>query len=169
MTTQKSKILLLTTCLLFNCLIIFGQQTAPIDSTIFPVAAVEVKPLFEGKGDSLLFRFLGQNIRLPISARDVVGTTGTAYVYFVIDEKGKLDLSSVKLLVFKPGATKKEPKPKQITNEKLLNSTQSECVDEAKRVVGLLKNWTAAKVGGKKVKCSMTMPLTFKNEGTVSR
>ncbi len=169
MMTQKSKLFLLTTSLLFNCLLIFGQQTAPIDSTIIPVAAVEVKPLFEGKGDSLLFRFIGQNIRLPMSVRDIIGTTGTAYIYYAINEKGQLDSNSIKMLVFKPGATKKEPKPKQITDEKLLNTTQLECVIESKRVIRLLKNWTAAKVGSKGVKCSMTMPLTFKNEGTVSR
>ena len=169
MTTQKSKLLLLTTVLIFNCLLIFGQQTASIDSTIFPVAAVEEKPLFDGRGDSVLFRFIGQNIRLPMSVRDIIGTTGTAYIYYVVDEKGHLDSSSVKLLVFKPGATKKEPKPKQITHEKLLNTTQLECVIESKRVIRLLQNWSAAKVGGKGVKCSMTMPLTFKNEGTVSR
>lgn len=163
MTTQKSKILLLTTCLLFNCLIIFGQQTAPIDSIIFPVAAVEEKPLFEGKADSA-FRFIGRNITLPMGVRNIIGTTGTAYIYYVIDEKGQLDSKSIKLLFFKPGATKKEPTPKSIRDEKLLNATQLECVDESKRVVALLKNWTVAKVSGKGVKCCMTMPLTFKNE-----
>lgn len=169
MTTQKSKPILLMTSLLLNCFFIFGQQTASKDTTIFSIAAVEEKPHYEGRSDTFLFRFLGQNIKLPMSVRDIIGTTGTAYTYFVIDEKGQLDLSSIKFLMFKPGATKKEPKPKQITNEKLLNSTQFECVDEAKRVVGLLKKWTAAKVGGKGVKCSMTLPITFKNEGAVGR
>ena len=169
MTTQNSKLIQLTVLLWLNCSFIFGQQTAPIDSTIFPVAAVEEKPLFEGKGDSLLFRFIGQNIRLPMSVRDIIGTTGTVFIYYVIDEKGQLVSNSIKLLLFKPGATKKEPKPKNITDEKMLNDTQSECVIESKRIIGLLKNWTAAKVGGKGVKCSMTMPITFKNEGTIRR
>lgn len=168
MTTQKSKFLLLTTSLLLNCLFIFGQQTAPKDTTIFPVAAVEVKPLYEGKGDSLLFRFLGQNIKLPMSVRDIIGTTGTANIYFLIDEKGQLDSKSIKLLFFKPGATKKVPTPKSIRDEKLLNSTQLECVAESKRVVGLLKNWSMAKVGSKAVKCSMTLPITFKNQGAIN-
>ena len=104
-----------------------------------------------------------------MSVRDIIGTTGTVFIYYVIDEKGQLVSNSIKLLLFKPGATKKEPKPKNITDEKMLNDTQSECVIESKRIIGLLKNWTAAKVGGKGVKCSMTMPITFKNEGTIRR
>jgi hypothetical protein len=169
MKTRASKQILLIAFLFLNLAFVFGQQTDTLDTTIFPVAAVEEKPLFEGKGDTAIFRFMGRNIRLPMSVRDIVGTTGTAYIYYVIDETGHLDASSIKLLFFQPGPTKKDPKPKRIINEKMLNATQIDCVVESKRVIGLLKNWTAAKVGGKGVKCSMTMPVTFKNEGIINR
>jgi hypothetical protein len=163
MTTQQSKQLLFTLLLLLNGLIVFGQQTA-VDTTVYPLGAVEEKPLFEGKGDTAIFRFIAMNVRLPMSARKIIGTTGKVFIYFVIDEKGQLNAKSVKMLFFQPGTTAKEPKPKKIADEALLDAAQLDCVVESKRVISLLKKWSAAKIGGKGVKCSMTMPIGFKNE-----
>ena len=163
MITQRSKQLFLSILLTLNGLIVFGQQ-AIIDTTVYPLGVVEVKPLFEGKGDTAIFRFIAMNVRLPMSARKIIGSTGKVFIYFVVDENGKLDAKAVKMLFFQPGATVKEPKPKRIADEKLLDAAQLDCVLEAKRVFYLLKNWSAAKIGGKNVKCSMTMPIEFKNE-----
>jgi hypothetical protein len=163
------KHLSLSIVLIFSTLLSIAQQPTALDSTIYVVAAVDEKPLYEGKADTFLFRFIGQQIRLPHSVRDVVGVTGTAYTSFVIDENGRLDPNSIKLLVFKTGTTAAEPKPKQITNEQQLSPPQLDCVMESKRIIKLLSNWTPARIGGKSVKCSMTLPITFKNQGLVKK
>jgi protein TonB len=144
----------------------FGQQTA-IDSTIYAAEALDIKPIYEG-GEKAMFQFLAQNIKMPLAIRQRIGTTGTVHVSFVVDEKGYLDTSSVKMLLFMTGANDKD-KPKRITSEAKLDYIQAECVMEAKRVVRLLKKWTPAQADGKAVKCRRSVPITFKNEGVIIR
>ncbi len=165
MHNPKCKTLLLATFLTFGLISLFGQQP---DSTVYPVDALEVKPLFEGKGsDTTIFRFLARNIRLPMSVRNKVGSIGTAYINFIIDAKGEIDTSSVRLLFFKTGINDYDKTVKTIINESKLDPIQTDCVIEAKRVVRLLKNWTPGKVGEKGVKCTMSLPISFKNEGII--
>lgn len=169
MLNQKSKHLLIFILSSFYIFTLSAQKASSLDSTIYLVAAVDEKPRLEGKSDTFLFKFIATQIKLPMSVRNTIGTTGTCYTYFVIDEKGQLDNQSIKLLAFVTGATLQEPIPKRITDEKLLNSTQLDCLTETKRVIRLMKKWKAAKVNGQNVKCSMTLPITFKNEGLMSR
>lgn len=161
-----AKHLFFTSFFSFFVSIAFGQETTPTDSTIFPIEALTVKPAYEG-GSTAMYRFLGQNIKFPMSARQRVGNIGTAYINFVIDEKGKIDASSVKLLFFLTGVTKKEPNPKRIFLESKLDGVQKDCVQEAKRVVLLLTLWSAGQADGKAVKCYHSLPITFKNEGVI--
>ncbi|MBL7817023.1 MAG: hypothetical protein JNL70_18510 [Saprospiraceae bacterium] len=143
---------------------LFAQEK---DTTIYPLAAVEAKPLYEGKADSAIYRAIGRNLRMPMSVRYEVGTVGRVYINFVVDEQGTLEPNSVRLLMFEPAPTAKNPKPKRVIDEKLLTAVQIDCVVESKRVIGLLTNWTPAKIGGKGVRCTMTLPISFKNEGTI--
>ena len=143
----------------------FAQSPAP-DSTILPVDALTVKPVYEG-GETAMYQAIGKNIRFPLSGRAKVGNVGTAYISFVIDEKGEIDPSSPKLSFFLTGATAKEPKQKRIFQESKLDAVQADCVTEAKRVVRLLTHWSAGQFDGKAVKCKHTLPITFKNEGII--
>jgi hypothetical protein len=163
----KTKSLVFSTLLSLIVSLVFGQQT-PVDSTIFPMEALEVKPVFEG-GETAMYQLIAQNIKIPMIARENAATIGTAVIAFVIDETGHLDTSSVKLLYFKTSPTVKHPKPKNIFQEAKLDDVQIACVTEAKRVVLLLTNWTIGKADGKAVKCRHSVPLTFKSEGIIRR
>jgi hypothetical protein len=166
MFTQKLKQFVFATVLFLNFTNVFGQSQ---DTTVYPVDALEVKPQFNNKGDTSIFNFLAKNMRIPVSARSRVGLIGRSYISFIIDEKGQLEESSVKLVFFQTGINDKDKKVIMIKDASKLDDIQTDCVNEAKRVVGLLKNWTPGTVGGKGVRCTKVMPITIKNEGTFSR
>lgn len=143
--------------------IAFGQQTA-IDSSIYAVEALDIKPIYEG-GEKAMLQFLGQNIKHSPAIRERLGTIGTVHVSFVVDEKGNLDTSSVKMALFMIEAN--GMKPKRIVDEAKLDYIQAECAKEAKRVVRLLKKWTPAQADSKAVRCRRSLPITFKNESII--
>lgn len=164
----KTKQLLLVTFFLSAFFTAFGQPTTADSVAIYPAEIVDTKPIYQG-GETAMYTFLGQNIKFPMDARQQVGNIGSAYICFVIDENGHLDSNSIKFLIFKiVGATAKD-KTITIKEEIKLDKVQAECVVEAKRVVGLLKNWTPAQMENKPVKCRKTLPIGFKNEGVLNR
>jgi hypothetical protein len=167
MTMLTAKQLLFTTLLLFTLSFAFGQQT-PIDTTVYPSEILTVKPVYKG-GDTAMYRTIALNLRFPPILRERFGTIGTAFISFIIDEQGKLDTSSIKMVYFMTGTTEKEPKPKRIFNESKLDNIQTVCVEEAKRVMLVLTTWTPAQVEGKPVKCRHSLPISFKNEGFTIR
>ncbi len=69
-----------------------------------------------------MYRTLGLNLGFPPILRERFGTIGTAYISFIIDERGKLDTPSIKMVFFMAGATPQEPKPKHIFDAKKLDN-----------------------------------------------
>lgn len=163
MQSSKSILLMFLFCGLFFPA--FAQQ-AIIDSTIYAAEALDIKPLYVG-GDKAMFQVLAQNVKLPPAIREKIGVVGTVHVSFVVDEKGNLDASSVKMALFMIETNR--TKPKRIFDETKLDDLQADCAKEAKRVVGLLKKWTPAQADGKAVKCRRSVPITFKNEGVIKQ
>jgi hypothetical protein len=157
----------LTTPLLFTLSLAFGQQ-AVIDSTVYASEILAIKPVYKG-GEKAMYTTIGANLKFPPPVRQRFGTIGTAFISFIIDEQGKLDTLSIKMVYFMTGTTEKEPKPKRIFNELKLDEIQALCVEEAKRVFLFLPNWTPAQAEGKPVKCRHNLPITFKNEGVTFR
>jgi hypothetical protein len=162
-----SKQFLLTTQLLFTLSFAFGQQT-PIDNTVYASEILTIKPVYKG-GDTAMYKMLASNLRFPPILRQRFGTIGTAFISFIIDEQGKLDTPSIKMVYFMTGTNEKEPKPIRIFKESKLDNIQIVCVEEAKRVILVLTTWTPAQVEGKPVKCRHSLPITFKNEGITFR
>ena len=164
MTILKTKQLLITILFSLTFLPVFGQQAATDTAFIYPVEIVDVKPIFKG-GESAMWQVLSQNMIFPIDARRRVGNIGSAYISFVINENGQLDSSSIKFVLYLIESTNKKVKTQRIVQETKLDNVQLQCMYEAKRVVGLLKNWTPAQAEGKLVKCRKTVPIGFRNEG----
>ena len=168
MSILKTKQILIAILFSLPFLSALGQQTVVDTAFIYPAEIVDIKPIFKG-GESTMWQVVGQNIRFPIDARQRVGNIGSAYISFVVDENGQLDSSSIKFVLYLIESTNKKVKTQRIVQETKLDNVQLQCMYEAKRVVGLLKNWTPAQAEGKPVKCRKTLPIGFKNEGVMYR
>ena len=100
--------------------------------TYFPF---ETKPQYKGS-TSALYKFLGNNIKYPIDARQQ-GIEGIVYIQFVIEKDGSIkDIELIK------------------TADTLLN-------EEALRVLGLMTKWEAGKLDGEKVRSIYMIPIKF--------
>ena len=100
--------------------------------TYFPF---ETKPQYKGS-TSALYKFLGNNIKYPIDARQQ-GIEGIVYIQFVIEKDGSIkDIELIK------------------TADTLLN-------EEALRVLGLMTKWEAGKLEGEKVRSIYMIPIKF--------
>ncbi|MEO6301890.1 MAG: energy transducer TonB [Bacteroidia bacterium] len=98
---------------------------------------VDSQPEFEG-GLKALYQFVSKNVKYPAAAIGD-GKSGTVYVKFVVDEKGKVGSLT------------------------LQNNVGYGLDEEALRVVGLIPNFkTPAKVNGKPVKVYYQLPIKFK-------
>lgn len=100
---------------------------------------VEQMPQYPG-GEEALRKYLSKNIQYPELARDA-GTTGTVYITFVIDKKGK-----VKNVILLRG---------------LSGTGAKACNDEALRVVNSMPRWVAGKQKGKAVAVQYNLPIKF--------
>jgi hypothetical protein len=165
MFTLKTKICAVLLTLISS--IAIGQQ-AVVDTTVFAAEALDTIPIYAG-GKKEMFNMISRNLNFPPVLRQQVGTIGTAFISFVVDEKGQLVSESLTFALFSYVTTGKEPKTKRILDESKLDDSQKVCVAEAKRVVLFLKKWTPAQINGMPVKCRLSLPLTFKNEGVVNR
>jgi periplasmic protein TonB len=106
-----------------------------VEETIEPFLVVEQMPDFPG-GEQALYKYLQENIKFPPMARES-GITGTVYVRFVVDKKGK------------------------ISNVTLLRGIGGGCDEEAIRVVQNMPNWNAGKQNGIPVPVYFTLPVKF--------
>lgn len=104
-----------------------------IETPIFTV--VEEMPSFPG-GDEARIKFLSTNIIYPQMAKES-GISGTVYVTFVINEKGK------------------------VAEVKVLRGIGGGCDEEAVRVVKLMPPWNPGKQSGKPVRVQFNMPIKF--------
>lgn len=96
---------------------------------------VEEMPGFPGGEESRL-KFLQDNIQYPQVAKES-GISGTVYVSFVVDSKGK------------------------VTDVKVLRGIGGGCDEEAIRVIRLMPHWHPGKQAGKPVRVQFTMPIRF--------
>jgi protein TonB len=96
---------------------------------------VEEMPGFPG-GEEARLKFLQDNIQYPQVAKES-GISGTVYVSFVVDSKGR------------------------VTEAKILRGIGGGCDDEALRVIKLMPPWNPGKQAGKPVRVQFTMPIRF--------
>lgn len=131
------------------------------DEPVFTV--VEQNPEFVG-GMSALFRWLGENIKYPKSARDA-GAQGTVYVGFVVEKDGSITNVSVKRdvpVIIRDTITITEVNG--IKGNKIVERTEYSLGKEAVRVVSMMPNWKSGKHNGSPVRVAYTLPLKFKLE-----
>lgn len=96
---------------------------------------VEQMPSFPG-GEDALRKFIAHSIKYPVIAQEN-GIQGKVYVTFVVDRDGS------------------------ITNAKVARGVDPSLDKEALRVVNSLPKWVPGKQGGKAVKVSFTVPISF--------
>jgi periplasmic protein TonB len=104
-----------------------------IETPVFTV--VEEMPSYPG-GDEARIKFLTDNIKYPQMAKET-GITGTVYVIFTTDEKGR------------------------VTDVQLQRGIGGGCDEEAIRVVKMMPPWNPGKQNGKPVKVRFTMQIKF--------
>jgi TonB family protein len=93
------------------------------------------------EGEKALYKFLGQNVKYPASAREKY-EQGTVYVDFVVDQNGKLRNVNA--------------------NSKANKKIVSELIVESVRTVSALPSWKPAMIDGEKVAQYYTLPIIFK-------
>ncbi len=96
---------------------------------------VEEMPSFPG-GDEARLKFLQDNIVYPQVAKES-GISGTVYVSFVVDSRGK------------------------VADVKIMRGIGGGCDEEAIRVIKLMPAWHPGKQAGKPVRVQFTMPIKF--------
>lgn len=113
------------------------EESEVQEQEIFRV--VENAPAFPG-GDLARSRFLQQNIKYPIMAKES-GIQGTVTVTFVVERDGS------------------------VTNVKILRGIGGGCDEEALRVIRNMPKWEPGKQRGKPVRVQFNMPLKFTLSG----
>jgi protein TonB len=114
-----------------------GTLTTTVTTVPTELVFVDSAPEFEG-GLKALYQFVGNNIKYPVVASEQ-GKSGTVFVKFVVDEKGKVGHLS------------------------LLNNAGYGMDEEALRVIAMIPNFKSpAKVKGEAVKVYYQLPIKFK-------
>ena len=111
------------------------QKKVVEEEVVKPYLVVEQMPEFPG-GDQTMRKFLRDNIRYPMMARES-GITGTVYVTFIVSTSG------------------------QISDVKLLRGIGGGCDEEAVRVVKTMPRWIAGRQTGKPVPVQFNLPIKF--------
>ena len=106
-----------------------------VEETMEPLLVVEQMPDFPG-GEGELYKYLQEHIKFPPMARES-GITGTVYVRFIVDKKGK------------------------ISNVTLLRGIGGGCDEEALRVVRGMPDWKPGRQNGIPVPVYFTLPVKF--------
>jgi protein TonB len=96
---------------------------------------VEQQPEFPG-GLAAMMKFLQTNIKYPSQARRM-GTEGSVFVEFVVDQAGN------------------------INNPRVIKGIGSGCDEEAVRVIQKMPPWKPGKQNGKAVKVRFVLPVKF--------
>ncbi len=112
------------------------QQNQVVEEEVVkPYVVVEQMPEFPG-GDRTMRKFLEDNIRYPMMARES-GISGTVYVTFVVSVNG------------------------HISDVKLLRGIGGGCDEEAIRVVKTMPAWIPGRQTGKPVPVQFNLPIKF--------
>ncbi len=124
---------------------------------------VEENPEFIG-GNALLFRWLGQNIKYPVIARQA-GGQGTVYVGFVVEKDGSITNVTIKRdvpVIVRDTVTIMEVNG--MKGNKIVEKTDYSLGKEAVRVISAMPNWKPGKQKGVPVRVGYTLPIKFKLE-----
>ncbi|PLX05499.1 MAG: hypothetical protein C0598_14460 [Marinilabiliales bacterium] len=111
-----------------------NTENTDSDEVVFTV--VETMPEFPG-GRSELYKYLGENIKYPESAKKD-GVQGKVFVSYVVNTDGS------------------------ITDAKILRGVSEELDAEALRVIKSMPNWKPGEQKGKKVRVAFNLPINFK-------
>ena len=103
---------------------------------IIPAAAAEVQPTFNGGDANAFVKYIQDNLVYPQIAIEN-GEQGRVLVNFIVGADGK------------------------IRNAKVVNSVSSSLDAEALRVINNAPDWTPAKVGGKAIPVTYSVPVVF--------
>ncbi len=110
-----------------------GEEEADETQEIFYV--VESSPEFPG-GDANLYKFLADNLKYPVAAREA-GISGRVFLTFVVERNGS------------------------ITDVRVLRGIGGGCDEEAIRVVESMPKWTPGKQRGVPVRVQFNLPIKF--------
>jgi len=105
------------------------------EGKLYDLGSVEVAPEYPG-GQKAFGKFLGSNIRYPISAREN-NVQGKVYIGFIVEKSGEL------------------------TDLKIIKGIGGGCDEEALRVLKNSPPWKPGMAEGKPVRTSYTFPVTF--------
>lgn len=105
-----------------------------VDNKVYDV--VEQMPSFPG-GAAALSQYLSRTIRYPEKAQKN-GVQGRVLCKFVVERDGS------------------------ISNVEVTKHVDPSIDEEAVRIIRSMPNWTPGKIGGKNVRCSFLIPLTFR-------
>lgn len=97
---------------------------------------VEEMPQFPG-GDNEMLKYLSNNIKYPVDAREA-NITGIVYLSFIVDKEG------------------------EIKNIEILRGIGGGCEEEAVRVVKKMSKWKPGKQNGQSVNVQFKLPVSFK-------
>lgn len=124
----------------------FNDSVAPLRrgsafDDVIPYYECDQRPSFLNSTDprQFLSRWVYQYLKYPASAVKN-GVQGTVMVDFIIDKSGK------------------------VTDVKVARSVSEELDAEAVKVIEASPKWKPARVGGNKVRCSMSLPVEFRLE-----
>jgi TonB family protein len=118
-------------CALLMPMCAFAQQADGLALNV-----VEQMPEFPG-GQKALYKYLSDNIRYPVVAREN-GIEGTVYIGFVVNTDG------------------------QLSNIVVKRGVAGGCTEESVRVISSMPKWIPGKHNGEFVRVNFTMPIKFK-------
>ncbi len=122
---------------------------------------VDEQPEFP-QGMPALFKFLGQNIKYPKSARDA-GGQGTVYVGFIVETDGSITNVNIKKNV---PVTVRDTitliETNGVKGNKIVEKMDYSLGKEAVRVISMMPKWKPGKKDGKEVRVVYTLPIKFK-------
>ena len=133
------------------------------DDPIFNV--VDDLPEFVG-GQQALFKFLGENIKYPVQARNDL-IEGTTFVSFVVEKDGSITNVVVKRTAKEPSTDtiiQVDPNTYATKTRIVTNHNGKILDDEAVRVVASMPKWKPGKNKGQPVRVVYTLPIKFKLE-----
>jgi beta-lactamase regulating signal transducer with metallopeptidase domain len=137
-------------------------EERPIDeNTVFTI--VEQQPEYP-EGQAALFRWLGDNIKYPETAR-LARAEGTVYIGFVVETDGAITNVQIKRdvpVIIRDTIALIEANGLQ--GNKIIERKDYSLGREAERVIKAMPNWRPGKQKGKPVRVAYTLPIKFKLE-----
>lgn len=122
---------------------------------------VEQSPEFS-QGIPALYKFLGENIKYPVSARNA-GGQGTVYVGFIVETDGSITNVTIRKdapVIIRDTITLIEMNG--VKGNKIVEKTDYSLGKEAVRVISMMPKWKPGRQDGKAVRVAYTLPIKFK-------